>query len=69
MKMIINEKGSLALEQVLFIGAIVLMSVGLYAFYDEIGDYFSNVSLSDAPTNIGSSTGNTGTGTGSGTGN
>ena len=36
-----NERGSLALEQVLFIGAIVAMGVGLYAFYGDLSNYFS----------------------------
>jgi len=36
-----NERGSLALEQVLFIGAIVAMGVGLYAFYGDLSTYFT----------------------------
>ena len=41
-----NERGSLALEQVLFIGAIVAMSVGLFAFYDDMRLYFDGVNVS-----------------------
>ena len=44
-----NEKGSLALEQVLFIGAITLVAVGVYAFYNNLGGYFSNVNLPAQP--------------------
>lgn len=44
------ERGSLALEQVLFIGAIVTMSLGLFAFYDKLADYFSNFDVSELPT-------------------
>jgi len=40
-----NNRGSLALEQVLFIGAIVGMSAGIFAFYDELRTYFQNVTL------------------------
>ncbi len=48
-----NERGSLALEQVLFIGAIVAMSVGLYAFYGDLSTYFSNFQPATPPTNVG----------------
>ncbi|MBP9838237.1 MAG: hypothetical protein KBC84_05945 [Proteobacteria bacterium] len=47
-----NEKGSLALEQVLFIGAVVTMSLGLFAFYDNISTYFKNFSISNLPTTV-----------------
>lgn len=40
-----KERGSLALEQVLFIGAIVAMSVGLFAFYDDMRVYFDGVNV------------------------
>ena len=53
MKLRKNEKGSLALEQVLFIGAIVVMSIGLYAFYGNLSDYFSGVGFSSPPANVG----------------
>jgi hypothetical protein len=49
-----SERGSLALEQVLFIGAVVTMSVGLYSFYNDLGTYFSNFSTAAPPTNVGS---------------
>ncbi|MFN8390266.1 MAG: hypothetical protein U0136_08260 [Bdellovibrionota bacterium] len=41
-----NQRGSLALEQVLFIGAIVTMSLGLFAFYDKLSTYFASVDIS-----------------------
>ena len=50
-----QERGSLALEQVLFIGAVVAMSVGLYAFYNDLGGYFSNFSTASPPSNVGAS--------------
>ena len=37
-----NERGSLALEQILFIGAVVLLAAGLGAFYTNLGNYFSS---------------------------
>jgi len=40
-----SEKGSLALEQVLFIGAIVAMSACLFIFYDNIRGYFEGVDI------------------------
>ena len=48
-----KEKGSLALEQILFIGAIVVMSGGIFAFYGEISDYFSTFKTVNAQTNFG----------------
>lgn len=45
-----RERGSLALEQVLFIGAIVTMSLGLFAFYDNLATYFRNFNISSLPT-------------------
>lgn len=62
-EMVENERGSLALEQVLFIAAVVTMSIGLFAFYGNIRDYFSNISLATPPSNIGAAS--TGSGTGS----
>lgn len=47
-----EEKGSLALEQVLFIGAVVLMSLGLFAFYDKLGNYFQNFDISGLRTSV-----------------
>ena len=61
-----NEKGSLALEQVLFIGAIVTMSVGLFIFYGHISEYFQNFSVSNVPSTVTVPT--TGAGAGSGSG-
>lgn len=46
-----NQSGSLALEQVLFIMAVVLIAGGLFAFYRSMGDYFTDFSdnLGTAP--------------------
>jgi hypothetical protein len=49
-----EEKGSLALEQILFIGAIVALSAGLFVFYDNLSSYFSSVGFATAPTAVGS---------------
>lgn len=57
MKIRVNERGSLALEHVLFIGAIVALSAGLFAFYNNISDYFANIGFSAPPTNLGGATG------------
>lgn len=40
-----NQRGSLALEQVLFIGAIVALGTAVYAFYGKLGNYFQNVNI------------------------
>src|SRR5262245_19673388 len=45
-----GERGSLALEQVLFIGAIVALSAGIYAFYNRLGTYFQTVNIPTVPT-------------------
>jgi Flp pilus assembly pilin Flp len=47
-----NERGSLSLEHILFIGAVVLIAAGLGTFYGNISTYFTNVNLGDA-TNVG----------------
>lgn len=47
-----SERGSLALEQVLFIGAIITMSLGVFAFYENIATYFRNVSITALPTQL-----------------
>ncbi len=47
-----NEKGSLSLEHILFIGAVVLLSAGITTFYTNINTFFSSVSFTDTP-NIG----------------
>ena len=49
-----GEKGSLALEHVLFIGAIVALSTGIFVFYDNLSTYFSSISFAKAPTSFGS---------------
>ena len=48
-----RDAGSLALEQVLFIGAVVLLTAGVYAFYQDLGAYFTNFSITAPPTNFG----------------
>lgn len=52
-----SEKGSLALEQVLFIGAVVALAAGLFAFYDNLSNYFSGIGFATPPANIGSASG------------
>lgn len=66
-KLLKSERGSLALEQVLFIGAIVTMSLGLFAFYDKLSNYFSNFDVSDLPTAPSVPSGVSGSGNGTGT--
>ncbi len=53
-----NERGSLALEQVLFIGAVLTMSVGLFAFYDNVANYLRSVNIAALPTQITTATTN-----------
>ena len=48
-----DERGSLALEQVLFIGAIVALSAGLFVFYDNLAEYFRNINFAAPPQDIG----------------
>lgn len=50
-----GEKGSLSLEHILFIGAVVLITAGLSAFYSNISTYFAGVGFSASPVNVGSS--------------
>ena len=47
-----NEKGSLALEQILFIGAVVVLAGGIGAFYSNLGDYFSAFDFSSVATSV-----------------
>ena len=47
-----NEKGSLALEQVLFIGAVVLLAVGLGIFYGNLSDFFANFNFDNAAVGV-----------------
>lgn len=49
-----RQRGSLTLEQALFIGAIVAMFGGVWVFYDKLGAYFEGISFSSPPSNIGS---------------
>jgi len=53
-----NEAGSLALEQILFIGAVVLASAGIYVFYENVNDYFSNITVAGSPQNVGANPNN-----------
>ena len=55
----LNQRGSLALEQVLFIGAIVAMSLGLFAFYGKLGSYFQNFDINGIATSIPTPSGGT----------
>lgn len=57
LKVIKKEKGSLALEQVLFIGAVVALAAGLFTFYDNLSNYFSGIGFSTPPSNFGSPSG------------
>jgi prolipoprotein diacylglyceryltransferase len=43
-----NERGSLSLEHILFIGAVVLIAAGLGTFYGRIGNYFNDINLGQA---------------------
>ena len=61
------ERGSLALEQVLFIGAIITMSAGLFIFYDKLSAYFSSVDISSVQHTVPGSGTSTGTSNGAGT--
>ena len=53
-----SERGSLALEHVLFIGAVVAMFAGVSVFYNNMSDYFSGIAVPKPPT-IGTDTGAT----------
>lgn len=48
-----NEKGSLSLENVLFIGAVAGIATGVTAFYADINTYLTDVTVSASPTNLG----------------
>jgi uncharacterized protein (UPF0333 family) len=50
---ITDERGSLSLEHILFIGAVVLIAAGLGTFYGRIGNYFNDINLGQA-TDVGS---------------
>ena len=47
-----KERGNLALEQILFITAIVLLSAGVAMFYDNLSGYFQRFSVGSAPTSL-----------------
>ena len=47
-----KEQGNLALEQILFITAIVLLSAGVATFYDNLSSYFKTFSVGSAPTSL-----------------
>ena len=44
-----NEKGSLALEQILFIGAVIAISGAIAIYYNGLGDYFKAASVGTPP--------------------
>ena len=50
-----SERGSLALEQILIIAAIVTMSAGLFVFYENISSYFRNFNIANLPTVVSNS--------------
>lgn len=50
-----EEKGSLSLENILFITAIAAVGSAVITFYGGLGDWFGQVSLPNAP-NIGGTT-------------
>ncbi len=52
-----KERGSLSLEHILFIGAVVLITAGLSAFYGNMNTYFSNIGFSAPPSSIGINSG------------
>jgi hypothetical protein len=39
------DRGSLALEQVLFIAAIVVLGAAVSSFYGKLGNYFNTVQI------------------------
>ena len=47
-----KERGNLALEQILFITAIVLLSAGVAVFYENLSTYFKTFSVGSAPTGL-----------------
>ena len=47
-----KERGNLALEQILFITAIVLLSAGVAVFYENLSNYFKEFSIGSAPTSL-----------------
>jgi uncharacterized protein (UPF0333 family) len=63
-----NDRGSLSLEHILFIGAVILVATGLTTFYSRMSSYFTNVGFAAAPTNVGGSGGTAGGTTGGTTG-
>lgn len=52
-KLLLNRRGSLSLEQALFIGAIVAMFAGVSIFYDNLGKYFSSITFVNPPQSVG----------------
>ena len=52
-KHLLNKRGSLSLEQALFIGAIVAMFAGVSIFYDNLGKYFSSITFVNPPQSVG----------------
>jgi len=48
-----GERGSLSLEHILFIGAVVLITAGLATFYGNINTYFANVGFNAPPAAVG----------------
>ncbi|MCB0343615.1 MAG: hypothetical protein KDD66_00785 [Bdellovibrionales bacterium] len=48
-----EEKGSLSLEQILFVAAVVGIGAGLTAFYGNISSYLTNVGFNAPPSGLG----------------
>lgn len=48
-----GQRGSLSLEQILFIAAVVGIGAGLTAFYGNISSYLSNVGFNAPPSGLG----------------
>lgn len=44
-----DTRGSLSLEHVLYIGAIIAMFAAVGAFYGRIANYFNSIDFEDAP--------------------
>ena len=48
-----SERGSVTLEQALYVGAIVSMFALVSIFYTNLGSYFGNITFGASPTNVG----------------
>ena len=48
-----DQRGSLSLEHVLFIGAVVALSAALFGFYGKLSQYFTDIDIDSVPTSVG----------------